>query len=164
MSMMTPGRFIRSLKKSPIILDAILRDVSQAQAEQLRDSPEGWNIVEVVCHLRDFEEFFFHRARLMLEQTNPELPAYDHEAIAIERAYAHQNLATALRQFKETRQQHVEWLKALQEADWQRPGRHPENGDITIIEQAMQVALHTVDHIEQIVHILDTARDAAGVN
>ena len=46
MTMMTPDRFIRSVRKTPTILNAILRDVSEEQAHELTDGPGGWSVIE----------------------------------------------------------------------------------------------------------------------
>lgn len=155
MTMMTPPRFIRSLKKTPIILDYVLKRVNHTAAHTMTDGPEGWSIVQVVCHLRDFEEIFYTRARLMIEQERPALPAFDHLALAVERDYQGQDLRAALREFAERRRQHVALLEGLNESQWWRSGVHAEAGVITVIEQAMQVSLHDVDHTEQIVHVLE---------
>lgn len=153
MTMMTPARFLRALKKTPHILESILEGISQERAEQSLDG--DWNVVAVVCHLRDFEEIFFGRAQLMYEQENPQLPAYAHKAMAIERNYHRQNLREALDAYKSIRHQFVTWLELLTPEEWHRSGIHPENGQINILEAAMQAALHDVDHIEQILKALE---------
>ncbi|KAB2905088.1 MAG: DinB family protein [Anaerolineae bacterium] len=154
MTFMTPGRFIRSLRKTPVILQDILKDVTQEQAQQATDGPDGWSIVEIMCHLRDFEEIFFSRARSMVEQDNPVLPAYDEKLMAAERHYADQDLHNVLAAYLTTRQEFIEWLKERAESDWRRTAIHPEAGQVTLIEQAMQVPTHDIDHIEQMVRTL----------
>ncbi|MCB9436958.1 MAG: DinB family protein [Anaerolineales bacterium] len=152
MTMLRPPRFIRSLKKSPLILEALLQPVTQEQAQSAYDA--DWNVVAVVCHLRDFEAIFFRRCRMMLEQPDPLLPAYDHAQMAHDGNYNNQNLREVLSEFRQTRAEYVTWLEELPEADWQRTGTHPEVGPVTIMEVALQVALHDVDHIEQIAQML----------
>ncbi|GAB4574953.1 MAG: hypothetical protein Kow0077_24040 [Anaerolineae bacterium] len=154
MTMLTPGRFIRGMKKTPVILDALLNGVTQERALAARDGEDGWNVVEIVCHLRDFEEIFFTRARQIVAEDRPVLPPFDHELMAIERNYAGEDLNTALEAFTARRAEFVEWLKARDEADWQRVGVHPEAGEYTLLEQALQVPMHDVDHLEQIARVL----------
>ncbi len=157
MTMMTKGRFLRCMRKTPMILDAILKDVTQEQVKQLRDGADGWNVVEVMCHLRDFENVFFRRAQLMVEEDQPEIVPVDHEALAAAGDYAVQDLKTVYGQYEETRQHFIDWLEGLTDEQWHRGASHPEYGEITVMEIAMQVTTHDVDHIEQIVRILRQA-------
>jgi hypothetical protein len=135
-------------------LGHILQFVSQEVATQFRDGPEGWTILEVVCHLRDFDGFFHHRAMMMLEQEYPHLPAYDHEALAIEHNYNGQNLGEVYAELAASRQRFVTFFKALTPDQWERAGIHPERGHFTMTDAVMQVGHHEANHIEQITRIL----------
>jgi hypothetical protein len=161
MTLMTPVRFIRSMKKTPLILNHVLSGVNHEAARKVTDGPDGWNTLQIICHLRDFEDIFFERARLMVEQERPMLPSYDAHQLVIDNDYVSQGYRAALMQFSETRRQHIEYLDALTAEEWWRSGVHPEHGVITVLEQAMQVALHDVDHIEQIIHMMQVA---SGIN
>jgi len=154
MTMLTPGRFIRTMKKTPVLLDSLLNGVTQERALAARDGDDGWNVVEIVCHLRDFEEVFFLRARRIVEEDRPVLEPFDHERMAIERRYSQEDLSAAYDAYVQQREAFLEWLKARDEADWQRVGVHPEAGEYTLLEQAMQAPLHDVDHLEQIARVL----------
>ena len=142
------------------ILGHILQNVSEARAHELRDGPAGWSIVEIVCHLRDFDEIFYRRARMMLEQDNPKLPAYDHEAMAIERAYQRQSAAAAYDELKASRRRFVDFFKCLTDDEWRRGGIHPERGGFAMTDALMQVSLHDIDHLEQITRTLAAGRAA----
>ena len=155
-------RFTRKLQKKHIwlmgttldILEHSLAGVSQNVAQTATDGPDGWSIVEVVCHLRDFDEFFYGRAVMMLEQDHPALPAYDQDALAIERDYAHQNLGEALAALRQSRERFIQFFRDLTDEQWERNAIHPEHGEWTMTDAVMQVGLHTVDHIEQVTRIL----------
>ena len=151
-------RHIRLMKTTLDILGNVLAPVSQAVATSLRDGhdgPKGWTVIEVVCHLRDFDSFFQHRAELMLKLENPTLPAYDHEALAVERNYSSQDVHQAYTVLVESRRQLVEFFEGLTPEQWARAGIHPERGHFTMTDAVMQVGIHDCGHIEQITRILN---------
>ncbi len=152
------ARHIASMRLSCDILGHILQNLSDEQARQLRDGPAGWSIIEIVCHLRDFDEIFYQRALMMQNQENPQLPAYDHEAMAIERAYQQETLAAAYSALHASRQRFIAFFKALTPQQWERGGVHPERASFTMTDAARQVGLHDLDHLEQITRVLAQGR------
>jgi hypothetical protein len=84
----TPKDLLDALRATPTVLEALLRDCTQEQAQRARGGDEGWSVVEVLCHLRDAEERALERMRAMRDQAAPFLPGYDQERWARERNYA----------------------------------------------------------------------------
>lgn len=147
-------RHIGAMRKSCDILEHILHGVTDEQARSLRDGPDGWSIIEIVCHLRDFDEIFYRRAQMMQTREQPQLPAYDHEAMAVEGCYQQADLAEAMAALKASRGRFVSFLAALTPEQWERDGAHPERDSFTMTDAAMQVGLHDLDHLEQITRVL----------
>jgi len=147
-------RHIFLMQRSYDIIGHVLKNVPQTQAATLRDGPEGWTVLEVLGHLRDFDTFFYDRAVMMLSQDYPDLPAYDHESLAIERNYNGHDLGEMVAALGESRQRFVAFFKGLTEEQWARAGVHPERGHFTMTDAVMQVGLHDVTHLEQITRIL----------
>lgn len=143
------------MQKTLRLWQNVIAGVSQEQATTLRDGPDGWTTLEVLCHVRDFDEFFMGRAQMMLEQDNPELPAYDHEAIAIERRYNEQDLQQVLKELAAVRMSFIKFFLKLDEAQWARFGIHPERGHFTMTDAVIQVGHHDVNHLEQVTRILN---------
>jgi uncharacterized damage-inducible protein DinB len=151
-------RHIALMEKTIDILANITQSVTQEQATTLRDHDNGWTILEVMCHLRDFDNIFYERARLITEQEYPMLPGYDQEALAAEREYNKQNLAQVYAELKQARQRFAEFFTTLPDPDWERAGMHPEEGHFTMTDAVMQVSRHDITHIEQITRILAEAK------
>lgn len=147
-------RHIRLMQNSVKTLGHILQLVPPETAVSRRDGPNGWTILEVICHLRDFDGFFYDRVIMMLEQDHPTLPAYDHEQIAIDRRYNEQNLHQAYADLVASRERFVTLFKSLDAAQWSRTGIHPERNSFGITDAAIQVGHHDNDHLEQITRIL----------
>ncbi|MCY3798083.1 MAG: DinB family protein [Chloroflexi bacterium] len=147
-------RQISAMRMTCEILGHILRNVSDERARALRDGPDGWSIVEIVCHLRDFDDIFLSRARMMLERDHPPLPAYDHEAMAIERAYQAQSLDEAYGALNASRANFARFFETLTPEQWARGGLHPERDSFSMTDALMQVSAHDLDHLEQITRVL----------
>lgn len=147
-------RHIGAMRVSCDILGHILQGVTDDQARALRDGPDGWSILEIVCHLRDFDEIFHSRAQMMQAQDQPQLPAYDHEAMAVERTYQGEDLAQAYSALQASRERFIAFLADLTPEQWERDGVHPERDSFTMTDAAMQVGLHDLDHLEQITRVL----------
>ena len=143
-------------------LGHILKNTTQEQATTLRDGLEGWTILEVLCHVRDFDGFFHGRAQQMLNEDNPQLPGYDHEALAIERNYNGEELAYAYDELVQSRQRFIEFFNNLSDEQWERVGVHPERGHFTMLDAAIQVGMHDMVHIEQITRILEQEQPGSG--
>jgi hypothetical protein len=155
------NRHIRLMQQTCDTLVNVLGPVNQETATMLRDpndGDKGWTVLKVLCHLRDFDGFFRGRAEMMRRAARPDLPAYDHEALAIERNYNGQDLREVLDALVASRQQTVEFFQGLSAAEWERTGVHPERGHFTMTDAVMQVGTHDVTHLEQITRILASAR------
>ena len=139
-----------ALRATPTVLEALLHGCTQEQAQTARGGDEGWSVVEVVCHLRDNEERALERMRLMRDETDPFIAAYDQEQWARERNYAADNLREALAAFVRLRTSHVAELSALTPAEWERTGQHQERGRITISSQTLRAVCHDTIHAAQL--------------
>ncbi|MDT8304319.1 MAG: DinB family protein [Anaerolineae bacterium] len=119
-----------------------------------RDGGSGWTVLEVVCHLRDFEKVFHERARRTVEQDNPPLPFPDPDALAREGRYSEQGLEAALAAWQERRASLLAYLRSRDGADWERPAQHPTRGEMSLFDQLFLVPQHDSLHLEQMTRTL----------
>lgn len=146
----TPFKALRTLRKTPLILAAVLDGVSHEQAAALRDGADGWSILFIVCHLRDLEGQFLQRAQDLLAQPNPIFADVSLDELMRRSPYERQNFDEALEAYFEARRQFVALLEGLSDAQWLLAGEHPTQGPGTMLDIAVNTGLHDVDHIEQI--------------
>jgi hypothetical protein len=139
-----------AFKGMPETLASLLEGIGQEQAQSAKGGDEGWSVVEVVCHLRDAEEFALKRNTLMRNQENPDIAPYDQEQLAIERRYADQDLRQVLAAFIRLRLEHISLLENLPGEAWERPGQHREAGRITIFNHTLHMVCHDAIHCAQI--------------
>jgi uncharacterized damage-inducible protein DinB len=155
-TLLTPRRLLRSLHKNPVILQALLHNVSASQASKSPDEQEAWSILEVLCHLRDYEEHFLQNARLILQEECPQLPMPEESAVlARKEMYQQQDFTAACTAFFATRQAFLQTLNPLSEEQWMRQGIHNGAFPVTLKEIVLQVIMHDIDHIEQITRLLN---------
>jgi hypothetical protein len=150
-------RHIGLIHNTLITIGNVLKPVSQAQSVTMRDAKDGlkgWSILEIVCHLRDFDVIFAQRANKILTMPQTLLPAYDHEALVIEHAYHTQILAQVYSDLVRSRLAFIEFFRGLNDDEWERCGIHPERGNFSLTDSLVQVGTHDCVHIEQITRIL----------
>lgn len=114
----------------------------------------GWGVVEVLAHLRDWEEIFLDRVHAIVEQDHPYLPAYDDELWPIERDYRSQDPHQALERFAELREELAGYLAGLPPDRWERVGNHGMYGEITLLWLANHMHEHDQKHLAQVRDVL----------
>ena len=145
------------LEKSAQILVHVLAGVTQARAQTITDGADGWSVLEIICHLRDYQEIFATRIQRMLDEDNPTFVAYDEAArmaLVIENDYANQNLSAVFTEFCSTRRQLIDRLSSLRADQWNRVGSFALDDQVDIWMVAVHTLLHDGIHTEQIARIL----------
>jgi hypothetical protein len=160
-TILSSAKALRTLRKTGMLLDTLLLGVTQHQAASLRDGPDGWSALSVICHLWDYERVLRERVELMLAEQLPTLPGMANAELAERHAYAGRDLRRTVVELHERRAALVARLDGLDAAAWQRPGLHPEQGHGTLLDVAVNAGLHDVDHLEQLARVLAPLREAA---
>ena len=110
----------------------------------------GWGVIEILCHLRDWEGIFLERFKTTAEQERPFLPTYDDELWPIERDYRGQNPVKTFERFQDLRAELVAFLTDLPADAWNRPAVHGAYGPVTLHWMADHVCDHDREHLEQV--------------
>ncbi len=155
MAILSSEKAIRSLRKTPVLLYALMYGVDQEKARTLRDGADGWNTLEVVGHMLDLETSFWDRIRLAVAEVNPHYEKLPYLEWVTTHKYSEQDLQQVLQAFYDKRRDFITYLESLTPEQWARLGTHPEYGEGTVLDQAVSVALHDINHIEQLVRILE---------
>ena len=141
---------IEALQATPDSLRGLLQHVAPARVWSARGGDEGWSVVEVVCHLRDAEEVFLQRMRMLRDVVEPVIAGFDQTTLASERSYASADLHAALAVFFHLRAVHMAELATLTAAQWERSGQHQQHGSMTIFNHTLHVVWHDAIHTAQI--------------
>lgn len=154
------GWQIEQLRKALQTMSSIFMSISADDAATYRDGGKGWTVLEVLCHLRDYESVFLERAQLTVEKEMPALPNPDPDALASERHYNSQALQAVYQEWVKRREVFLAYLAGLDEAAWARGASHPKRGPMSLQDQLALIAYHDVNHIEQITRIIAEKKPA----
>jgi hypothetical protein len=145
---MERDEILQFLRGTPALIEDVCRGLSD---EQLRRRPgrEAWSLLEIACHLRDSAIEEGLRARRMVEEDNPTLEPYDQIARAVVRDYQGQEPAKVMTALRAYWTGYAYQLERFSDAEWGRPGMHPEMGPVTVRSRAELEVEHTQTHITQ---------------
>lgn len=153
----TTDELVDSLRKSPVLLAALLVGIDNELARQ-RPAENEWSTVEVIGHLIDAEERALQRIARVLREDNPELPGYDQNALVRDHDYQHQPLQAAVDRWLALRSQRLDVLAALTEEQWLRTGISPGRGVTPLTAITCHMCWHDTNHLTQIANNLSSAR------
>lgn len=148
------GWQLSQLDKYISILTNVVTEISDKDIRILRDGEEGWTILEILCHLRDFEEVFLERAQITVQQDNPVLPFPDPDILVFEKNYNEDDPKTVLDDWTKLRQERHAFLSTCADETWERPAKHPTRGNFTLHDQLFLSVWHDTNHLEQMLRIL----------
>jgi uncharacterized damage-inducible protein DinB len=148
----TPGR-IERLRSTVDEITALLA-AAPPPALTRRPASDAWSVTEIVCHLRDIEEAYGDRIRLILATDEPTMLQVDPERWVDDRQYRRHEAAGALGAFRARRQDTLALLSSLEAGQWERAGQHPSRGRLTIRKIVHSLAKHDSEHCEQIARAL----------
>lgn len=141
------------LRATPIVLRALLAGLPAETV--LRPNPEGWSVKDIVAHIHDTEGIAFtERIRRMLDEDTPAIAAIDPPARLEAEGYAARTLDDLLDELDRLRPQHLAWIATLTSDQFARTGLHNVAGPITPRDIIHQWAYHDLNHLRQIMEML----------
>jgi hypothetical protein len=146
---------IALLSRTPAALNALLRDLPESWTLR-NEGADSWSAFDVVGHLIHGERTdWMPRAERILEFG--ESRAFDpFDRLAQEKESQGKTLPQLLDEFSRLRSENLTKLRALnlKREDFERRGRHPALGVVTLSELLATWAAHDLTHLHQISRIL----------
>ena len=148
------ARLTRLARTADELTDALAGRLAPVLAR--RPAPAAWAPVEVICHLRDSEEWFLFRCRLALAMDEPPFPRNNPDRWAQERQYLRHDATGAVAAFRRWRDEMRALFAGLPAEAWARGGVHLDGrGRRTLDEFLSVMAWHDDNHLDQLVRALD---------
>jgi hypothetical protein len=146
---------ISLLARTPATLNALLRDLPETWTNR-NEGPNTWSPFDIVGHLIHGElTDWMPRARMILQYGDTR--AFEpFDRLAQERESKGKSLAQLLDQFARLRSDNLNQLSALnlQPKDFDRRGRHPALGSVTLSELLSTWAAHDLTHLHQLSRVM----------
>jgi hypothetical protein len=146
---------IALLSRTPSSLNALLRDLPQDWTLG-NEGPKTWSPYDIVGHLIHGERTdWMPRTRMILEKG--ESRAFDpFDRLAQERESQGKTLPALLDEFARARAENLDALRALKlkPSDFDRRGRHPALGAVTLAQLLATWAVHDLTHLHQLSRVM----------
>jgi hypothetical protein len=123
--------------------------------------PDEWPAAFIVGHLFDVDVVYGFRWRLVITEDDPVYPGYDE---ALWSPLARLPFWQMLDAWTGLRASNVALLRSLPVEDWQRTGRHGEQGGETMEVMIRKVVGHDIAHINQIYRTVRMVRAESGLD
>jgi len=119
-----------------------------------RQAPEKWCLLDIVCHLYDEErDDFRFRTQWVLEQPGETPPPFNPLDWVEERNYKEQDFNTKVNAFIKERKLSINWLKSLENPQWDNYYEHKTQGKLTASFFLTNWLAHDYLHIKQILKL-----------
>ena len=115
---------------------------------QTQIAPGKWSILEVVCHIADFELVYADRMKRILAEERPTMFGGDPDQFAAHLAYGQRDLHEELRVIAAVRQQVTRILKTLDSSAFERVGIHSTDGPLSLATLLNRITGHIPHHTE----------------
>lgn len=152
------------LDRTPAALDALLRGLP-GEWTLAREGDNTWSAFDIVGHLIHGERTdWMPRARMIL-QSGESQTFTPFDRLAQQRESKGKSLPQLLEEFSQLRAKNLRELRGmnLQPADFERRGRHPALGTVTLSQLLAAWAVHDLTHLHQISRVFaHQYRDAVG--
>jgi len=120
-----------------------------------RPDAKNWSVKEIVCHLRDAEEYLMLRVWMALTLDEPTFPVPDQERWAEDRQYQRHDALEALAAFRRRREESLALFPGLAPADLGRGGMREGFPRTTVADHAAILAWHDDNHLDQLTRALE---------
>jgi hypothetical protein len=149
------SNLIRSLEENALQIE---KEISDIDSEFLtwKPSEKAFSVLENICHLRDIErEGYGVRIEKIVSENSPVLPDIDGEKLAQERAYNHQDIVVALKEYISARKENINKLRSLSLDQMRRMGTLDNVGEITLGQLIEKMGEHDKAHLKELSDLRD---------
>jgi len=143
---MTHTELIASYLAGPAALRQAVEGLTAGQLDA-KPVPGAWSTRQVICHIADFEPVYADRMKRVIAEDTPTFFGGDPDVFASRLAYEVRDVDEEIRLIEVTRQQMARIFKTLNADDFQRTGKHHEDGPLDLQTLLTRITGHIPHHI-----------------
>ena len=141
---------IKRIRKSAQGLTDVIKPIPESMITRQPDEKE-WSIFETAIHVRNVAMFAYGlRLRRLVYEVDPLFANYDEDSDRLADMKKNQPVEEVVEMIAAEHRAISQILSLLSEEAWERSGRHPESGPLSIGFLAKRLADHAEDHLQQI--------------
>lgn len=146
---MTPGQLTDALDANLTIFERLIEDRSREElAQPAHDG--NWGAVEILSHLRDWEEITHDRIWRILAEDIPALEEHDDSFWEIENDYGARDGHAVLGETIDMRRQLIARLRDLAPEDWEQTGLLEGTGAVSVLRLMRSLARHDAKNLARL--------------
>lgn len=129
----------------------LLREATAGLTDrQLRTpAPPGvWSVLQIVCHIADFEIVYADRIKRVLVEDRPTMFGGDPDQFAARLCYLERDIAEELAVIESIRTQVTRILRLASPEDFSREGIHSVDGPLSLATLLKRIAGHIPHHVK----------------
>lgn len=138
---------INEYAAGPELLRKAVAGMSNAQLDAAPIAGK-WTTRQVICHIADTEPLYGERMKRVIAENDPTFFAVDPDTFAARLAYGLRSVEEELQVVDATRRQMTRILRSLTPADFQRIGKHSEDGPMTLLTLLERITRHLPHHVK----------------
>lgn len=142
-------QLVRRLSEQAEDVRRLMRGLSE-EAVSARVEEKKWSLKEIVAHLYRCQKVFEARIVAMITEDNPTVTIYDPDVDPEFADVLNRSAQELVMGFVTTRALVVGQLTTYSDAEWGRPGRHPQIEDYNVEKQVEHLLYHEAHHIYEI--------------
>ena len=145
---------LKAMRETAHAMESLIWDVDDDVLDR-RPQPDEWSCKELISHMSEMERRYIDWLERIVRMDDPALAPFDGDSI--EPVHSPEDTATfdLMDEFGVQRQQTVYLLWSLDGVDWERCGRHPYLGEMTVTRIAREMNEHDLAHLWQLRRLCD---------
>jgi len=147
---------LKALRESPHAMEALLWEHEERDFERRGAGGDEWSIRHLAAHLCEMERRYAERLQRIATAVEPKIAAFDADSIEPDRSYEDLSVFELMDEFGGLRQRSAHVLWSLEDSDWERKGRHPYLGLISVFDCAREMNEHDLSHLWQMRRLCDS--------